>query len=70
MVIAASPAYSSPVSTPVVTLVADPGGCQFTDLIRVGVPLLILTYLVTLLLAPLLYPFGIGSALGAQYEEP
>jgi len=60
VVIAASAAYSTPVSTPVVTLVVDPGNYRFTDFIKVGVPLLVLSYLVTLLLAPLLFPFSTG----------
>lgn len=57
VVIAASCAYSTPVSTPVVTLVVDPGGYRFTDFLKVGIPLLILSYFVTLLLAPLIFPF-------------
>ncbi len=57
VLIAASAAYSTPVSTPVVTLVVDPGRYRFTDFVKVGVPLLLLTYLVTLLVAPLIFPF-------------
>jgi di/tricarboxylate transporter len=57
-VIAASAAYSTPVSTPVVTLVVDPGRYRFTDFVKVGVPLVLLTYLVTVLLAPLIFPFN------------
>jgi di/tricarboxylate transporter len=57
VLIAASAAYSTPVSTPVVTLVVDPGRYKFLDFIKVGVPLLFLTYIVTLLVAPLIFPF-------------
>ena len=57
VLIAASAAYSTPVSTPVVTLVVDPGRYRFTDFVKVGVPLLLLTYLVTVLVAPLIFPF-------------
>ncbi len=57
VLIAASAAYSTPVSTPVVTLVVDPGGYRFMDFVRVGVPLLLVTYAVTLLVAPLIFPF-------------
>ncbi len=57
VLIAASSAYSTPVSTPVVTLVVDPGRYRFIDFVKVGVPLLLLSYLVTLLLAPLVFPF-------------
>jgi di/tricarboxylate transporter len=57
VLIAASAAYSTPISTPVVTLVVEPGRYKFLDFIKVGVPLLFLTYLVTLLVAPLIFPF-------------
>ena len=57
VLIAASSAYSTPVSTPVVTLVVDPGRYRFIDFVKVGVPLLLLSYLVTLLVAPLIFPF-------------
>lgn len=57
VLIAASAAYSTPVSTPVVTLVVDPGRYKFTDFIKVGVPLLFLTYLATLVVAPMIFPF-------------
>ncbi|UCB55412.1 MAG: hypothetical protein JSW45_02470, partial [Thiotrichales bacterium] len=58
VLIAASAAYSTPVSTPVVTLVVDPGGYKFTDFVKVGVPLLLLTYVVTLFITPLVFPFN------------
>ncbi|UCH73622.1 MAG: SLC13 family permease [Rhodospirillales bacterium] len=57
VLIAASAAFSTPVSTPVVTLVVDPGRYGFLDFVKVGVPLLLLTYLVTLIVAPVLFPF-------------
>ncbi|MGI9265254.1 MAG: SLC13 family permease [Gammaproteobacteria bacterium] len=57
VLIAASAAYSTPVSSPVVTLVVEPGRYAFLDFVKVGVPLLVLTCLVTILIAPLLFPF-------------
>lgn len=57
VMIAASAAYSTPVSTPVVTLVMEPGEYAFFDFVKVGVPLLILTWMVTVLLAPLMFPY-------------
>ena len=57
VVIAASAAYATPISTPVVTLVVDPGRYKFSDFVKVGTPLLFLTYLVTLVVAPLIFPF-------------
>jgi di/tricarboxylate transporter len=56
VLIAASATYSIPVS-PVVALVVDPGRYNSTDFLKVGLPLLFLTYLVTLIVAPLLFPF-------------
>jgi di/tricarboxylate transporter len=57
VLIAASCAYSTPVSTPVVTLVVDPGRYRFADFIKVGVPLLVLSYFTTMLVAPYIFPF-------------
>lgn len=58
VVIAASSSFSTPVATPVVTLVVEPGGYRFADFLKTGLPLLILTWLTTLALAPLLFPFA------------
>jgi di/tricarboxylate transporter len=55
--LAASAAFSTPVSTPVVTLIVDPGRYKFADFVKVGVPLVFLSYIVTLLVAPLIFPF-------------
>ena len=57
VLIAASAAFVTPVSTPVVTLVVEPGRYKFMDFVKVGVPLLLVTYLVTLLLAPRVFPY-------------
>ena len=57
VVIAASAAFSTPVSTPVVTLVVEPGRYRFMDFVRVGLPLLVLTWLATLIITPLVFPF-------------
>lgn len=57
VIIAASSSFSTPVATPVVTLVVAPGRYEFIDFIKVGVPLLILTYITTLIVTPLVFPF-------------
>ncbi|MGB0257253.1 MAG: SLC13 family permease, partial [Coraliomargarita sp.] len=57
VMIAASAAYSTPVSTPVVTLVMEPGDYKFFDFVKVGVPLLLVTWIVTLLVTPLIFPY-------------
>jgi len=58
VLIAASAAFVTPVSTPVVTLVVEPGRYKFMDFVKTGVPLLLLTYVVTLLVAPLIFPYA------------
>lgn len=60
VLIAASAAYSTPVSTPVVTLVVEPGRYRFIDFVKVGTPLLVLTWLVALLITPLVFPYHVG----------
>ncbi|WP_420332929.1 SLC13 family permease [Roseibium sp.] len=57
VLIAASAAFSTPVSTPVVTLVVTPGGYAFSDFLKLGVPLTILTGIITVLTAPLFFPY-------------
>ena len=54
--LAASTAFSTPVASPVNTLVLGPGGYRFTDFVKVGVPLQILAMVITLLVVPLLFP--------------
>jgi di/tricarboxylate transporter len=58
VLIAASAAFVTPVSTPVVTLVVEPGRYAFTDFVKVGLPLLILTWATTLLVAPIFFPYS------------
>jgi di/tricarboxylate transporter len=55
--IACSAAYATPVSSPVNTLVLDPGGYSFMDFVKVGLPLQLLTLGVTVALARVLFPF-------------
>jgi di/tricarboxylate transporter len=54
--LAASTAFSTPVASPVNTLVLGPGGYRFNDFVKVGVPLQVLAMVVTLLVVPLLFP--------------
>jgi len=60
VLIAASAAFMTPISTPVVTLVVEPGRYGFMDFVKVGVPLTLLTWLVTLIVVPLFFPFEIS----------
>ena len=54
--LAASAAFMTPVSTPVNTLVVNPGGYRFMDFVRVGVPLTVLVALVTVTIVPWVLP--------------
>jgi di/tricarboxylate transporter len=52
----ASTAFSTPMASPVNTLVIGPGGYRFTDFLRLGVPLQLLALVITLVCVPLLFP--------------
>ena len=54
--VAASAAFMTPVSSPVNTLVVEPGGYGFMDFVKIGVPMALLTGVVSLILIPLLFP--------------
>ncbi|WP_246736107.1 SLC13 family permease [Enterovirga aerilata] len=55
--LAASTAFMTPVSSPVNTLVLGPGNYRFGDFVRIGVPLALMTMIVSVVLVPLLLPF-------------
>ncbi len=57
VLMAASAAFSTPVSTPVVTLVVAPGGYTFTDFLKAGLPLTFAVGIVTVLVTPVVFPF-------------
>jgi di/tricarboxylate transporter len=56
VLIASSAAFASPVASPVVTLVVEPGGYRFMDFVKVGGPLMLLTYVLNMIVTPLLFP--------------
>jgi len=55
--LAASAAYMTPVSSPVNTLVVEPGEYRLFDFVRVGVPLAVIVLVMTVLLVPWFFPF-------------
>ena len=55
--LAASTAFSTPMASPVNTLVLGPGGYRFNDFVKMGVPLQLLAMALTLLVVPLIFPF-------------
>jgi len=55
--LAASTAFSTPMASPVNTLVIGPGGYRFMDFVKLGVPLQLLAMVISLICVPLLFPF-------------
>ena len=58
IMIAASASFITPIGYHTNLMVFGPGGYRFGDYARIGLPLSILTWLVTAALAPLVWPFG------------
>jgi di/tricarboxylate transporter len=54
--ISASSSFASPISHPAHLLVMGPGGYRFVDYVKVGVPLTLLSLLVSVALLPLFWP--------------
>ena len=54
--IAASTAFASPVASPVNTLVMGSGNYRFSDYLKVGIPLILISMFITIFLLPLLWP--------------
>jgi di/tricarboxylate transporter len=55
--IAASMAFASPVASPVNTLVMGAGSYRFSDYMKVGVPMIIITLIAAVIGLPLVFPF-------------
>ena len=58
--IAASMAYATPMATPPNTLVLGPGSFTFNDYVKVGVPLCIITFIASVIIIPIFWPFFPG----------
>ena len=58
--IAASMAFATPMATPPNTLVLGPGGFNFNDYVKVGVPLCIITFIASVIIIPIFWPFFPG----------
>lgn len=52
----ASTAFSTPMASPVNTLVIGPGDYKFVDFLKLGIPLQLLAMAITLICVPLLFP--------------
>ena len=55
--VAASCAFASPVGTPPNTLVLGPGGYKFMDYVKCGTGLVIVSFIVSLIVIPIVWPF-------------
>jgi di/tricarboxylate transporter len=55
--VAASNAFLTPIGTTTNLMVYTPGGYRFTDYFKVGAPLTLIFFILTLLLVPLIWPF-------------
>lgn len=60
IVFGASFAFSTPLGMPPNAMVMGPGGYKFNDYVKVGVPLLLVTFVVSMILLPLFWPITIG----------
>lgn len=59
--VAASSAFGTPVGTPPNTLVLGPGQYKFTDYVKAGVPLILVCFVVSLIIIPMVWPFFPGK---------
>ena len=59
--VAASCAFASPVGTPPNTLVLGPGGYKFMDYVKAGTGLVIVCFIVSLVVIPMVWPFFPGK---------
>ena len=57
VVVAASAAFLTPIASPTNTMVMTPGGYAFKDYIKVGLPLVLLFFVLSMLIIPIFWPF-------------
>ena len=55
--VAASCAFATPDGTPPNTLVLGPGGYRFMDYVKCGIPLILVCFVISLIVIPIVWPF-------------
>lgn len=56
--IAASTAFMTPISSPVNTLVLEPGNYKFFDFVKIGVPFSVIVLIIGIIFIPIFFPFA------------
>ncbi|MGN0205388.1 MAG: SLC13 family permease [Coprococcus sp.] len=56
-VIAGSCAYATPIGMPANTMVVGLGGYKFNDYVKAGLPLILVSFVICMVLLPVMYPF-------------
>lgn len=56
-VIAGSCAYATPIGMPANTMVVGIGGYHFRDYVKAGLPLILVSFVICMVLLPILFPF-------------
>ena len=59
--VAASCAFATPVGTPPNTLVLGPGGYKFADYVKAGTGLVVVCFIVSIIIIPMVWPFFPGK---------
>ncbi len=59
--VAASCAFATPVGTPPNTLVLGPGGYRFNDYVKAGTGLVVVSFIVSIIIIPMVWPFFPGK---------
>jgi di/tricarboxylate transporter len=59
--VAASCAFATPVGTPPNTLVLGPGGYRFNDYVKAGTGLVVVCFIVSIIVIPMVWPFFPGK---------
>lgn len=54
---ASASAFATPMATPPNTLVMGPSGAKFTDYVKMGLPLILISYIVCIIIVPQVWPF-------------